>query len=69
MTSGAIVVGLDESISSRTALKWAARQATLTGSVLRAVHVIDWPYGLDDADVTSSHSPIRLLTHEEIEDL
>ena len=69
MTSSTIVVGLDESISSRAALEWAARQATLTGSVLRAVHVIDWPYGLDDADVTSSHPDGRLLTHDEIEDL
>ena len=69
MTGGAIVVGLDESPSSRAALEWAARQATLTGSVLRAVHVIDWPYGLDDADVTSANSAGRLLTHDEIENL
>ena len=68
MTNRAIVVGLDESSSSRAALEWAARQATLTGSVLRAVHVLDWPYGLDDADV-SPHPAGRLLTHDEIEDL
>src|SRR4051794_18026757 len=69
MTNRTIVVGLDESSSSRAALAWAARQAILTGTVLRAVHVIDWPYGFDEADVTSDHSPGRLLTHDEIEDL
>ena len=69
MTNSAIVVGLDESSSSRAALEWAARQAKLTGSVLRAVHVLDWPYGLDDADVTSGHPTGRILTHDEIEDL
>ena len=68
MTNRAVVVGLDESSSSRAALEWAARQATLTGSVLRAVHVLDWPYGLDDADVMPVHSTGRLLTHDEIED-
>ena len=68
MTNRTVVVGLDESSSSRAALEWSAGQATLTGSVLRAVHVLDWPYGLDDADV-SPHPPGRLLTHDEIEDL
>ena len=53
MTNNAIVVGLDESSTSRAALAWAANQAVLTGSVLRAIHVLDWPYGLDDADVTA----------------
>ena len=69
MTDRTIVVGLDESSSSRAALQWAARQATATGTVLRAVHVIDWPYGLDEADVTSSDSTGRILTHDEIEAL
>ena len=69
MTSHTIVVGLDESPSSRAALEWAARHAKLTGSVLRAVHVLDWPYGLDDADVASPGSAGRLLTHDQIEAL
>ena len=69
MTNSAIVVGLDESSSSRAALEWAANQAKLTGSVLRAVHVLDWPYGLDEADVTAGRRTGRLLTHDEIEDL
>ena len=69
MTSHSIVVGLDESPSSRAALEWAARHAQLTRSVLRAVHVLDWPFGLDDADVASSGSAGVLLTHDQIEAL
>jgi len=69
MTSHTIVVGLDESPSSRAALAWAARHATLTRSVLRGVHVLDWPYGLDDADVVSPGASGRLMTHDQIEAL
>ena len=69
MSNRAIVVGLDESPSGRAALQWAAEQARLTGSVLRAIHVLDWPYGLDDADVTASGALHRILTHDQIEDL
>jgi nucleotide-binding universal stress UspA family protein len=38
-----IVVGLDDSRSSKAALDWAAEQARSVGAVLRAVHVLDWP--------------------------
>jgi len=69
MTSHSIVVGLDESASSRAALAWAATYAKLTGSVLRAVHVLDWPYGLDEADVAPPHYAGPLLTHDQIEGL
>ena len=69
MTSHSIVVGLDESSSSRAALEWAARHARLTGSVLRAVHVLDWPYGLDEADVEPPRSTGPLLTDDQIESL
>src|SRR4051794_30745358 len=41
-----IVVGLDDTPSSRAALCWAAREARITGAGLRAVHVIDWPIGI-----------------------
>ena len=44
-----IVVGLDGSPSSKSALDWAAEQARSVGAVLRAVHVLDWPYGLSSA--------------------
>jgi nucleotide-binding universal stress UspA family protein len=41
-----IVVGLDNSPSGKAALEWAAGQAKSGGAVLRAVHALDWPYGL-----------------------
>jgi nucleotide-binding universal stress UspA family protein len=40
---GKIVVGVDGSPSSEQALRWAARQARLTGEELRAVAVWDYP--------------------------
>ena len=40
------MVGLDDTPTARAALRWAARQARLTGTV-RAVHVIDWPIGIE----------------------
>jgi nucleotide-binding universal stress UspA family protein len=42
-----IVVGLDDTPTARAALSWAARQARLTGATVRAVHVIDWPIGIE----------------------
>jgi nucleotide-binding universal stress UspA family protein len=47
------VVGVDGSASSQQALRWAARQARLTGEELRAVSVWDYPTGalvLEDID-------------------
>ena len=38
-----IVVGVDGSPGSRDALRWAARQARLTGAALRAVASWRWP--------------------------
>ena len=48
-----IVVGLDDSPSGKAALDWAAQQARSTGAVLRAVHALDWPYGLSSAGFPS----------------
>ncbi|MFG3347635.1 universal stress protein [Streptomyces sp. NPDC048018] len=42
MAGGRIVVGVDGSASSLKALRWAARQASLTGDSLHAV--ISWEY-------------------------
>src|ERR1700733_5623281 len=41
--SGRIVVGIDGSPSSLEALSWAARQATMTGTVLEVVRTWEWP--------------------------
>lgn len=38
-----VVVGVDGSTSSRDAVRWAARQAVLTGATLRAVASWRWP--------------------------
>jgi nucleotide-binding universal stress UspA family protein len=62
-----IVVGLDDSPSSKAALDWAAEQARGVGTVLRAVHVLDWPYGLSSAGFPAP-ADFKELTHEEIED-
>jgi nucleotide-binding universal stress UspA family protein len=50
---GRIVVGVDGSASSQQALRWAVRQARLTGDELHAVAVWDYPTGalvLEDVD-------------------
>jgi nucleotide-binding universal stress UspA family protein len=49
MTRNEIVVGLDDSPSAKVALRWAAEQAVLSHAVLRAIHVLDWPYGPSNA--------------------
>ena len=40
---GKIVVGVDGSASSQQALRWAARQARLTGAELHAISAWDYP--------------------------
>jgi nucleotide-binding universal stress UspA family protein len=57
MTPNEIIVGLDDSPSGKAALGWAVRQAVLAGSVLRAIHVLDWPYGLDSDPVMNTPQP------------
>jgi nucleotide-binding universal stress UspA family protein len=41
-----IVVGLDESPAAAAALRWAAAEAIRTGSTLRAVHALSWPFAV-----------------------
>jgi nucleotide-binding universal stress UspA family protein len=41
---GVIVVGIDGSANSVEALRWAARQAEMSGATLRAVFVWEFPY-------------------------
>jgi nucleotide-binding universal stress UspA family protein len=50
---GRIVVGIDGSEYSKDALRWAARQAELTGATLDAIAASQWPvfYGWTSADL------------------
>ena len=62
-----IVVGLDDSPSGKAALKWAAEHAKSIGAVLRAVHALDWPYGLSPAGFPA---PVNIMdvSREELQD-
>ncbi|MFI9785348.1 universal stress protein [Kitasatospora sp. NPDC051984] len=67
-----IVVGVDGSESSRAALRWAVRQAALTGAVVEAVITWEFPaiYGwgmtLTDADfTTAAEQTLAQVTEEE----
>jgi nucleotide-binding universal stress UspA family protein len=62
-----IIVGLDGSPSSKSALDWAAEQARSVGAVLRAVHVLDWPYGLGPAGFPAPANFMD-VSSEELED-
>ena len=53
MITNCIIVGLDDSAASRAAHRWAAAYAHATGKDLCAVHVLDWPIGLNASAVKS----------------
>jgi nucleotide-binding universal stress UspA family protein len=53
MITNCIIVGLDDSAVSRAAHRWAAAYAYATRKDLRAVHVLDWPIGLNPSAVKS----------------
>jgi nucleotide-binding universal stress UspA family protein len=53
MIKNCVLVGLDDSAASRAAHRWAATYAHVTGKDLRAVHVLDWPIGLNASAVKS----------------
>jgi nucleotide-binding universal stress UspA family protein len=63
MSHWGVVVGLDDSRSARSALRWAADYARRTGLALRAVHVLSWPLGVaspgDDDKVALRHLPFE----------
>jgi nucleotide-binding universal stress UspA family protein len=64
MTRNEIIVGLDDSPSGRAALSWAVRQAVLADSLLRAIHVLDWPYGAAADSGVNASQP----SHDEIDE-
>ena len=53
MITNCIIVGLDDSAASRAAHRWAVEYARATGKDLCAVHVLDWPIGLNTSAVKS----------------
>ena len=59
-----IVVGLDDSPSSKAALQWAAEQAKSTGAALRAVHALGRPYGFAAPDIPLTVEPTELTPDE-----
>ena len=59
-----IVVGLDDSPSSKAGLQWAAEQARSVGAVLRAVHALGRPYGFAAPDIPLTVEPTELTPEE-----
>src|SRR5215213_5587747 len=53
MITNCIIVGLDDSATARAAHRWAAAYARAAGKDLCAVHVLDWPIGLNASAVKS----------------
>jgi len=61
-----IVVGIDGSPSSQAALRWAAHLARNTRWQLRAVHVLEWPIGLDRAGSRVGPEEVLRLAESEV---
>ena len=59
MITNCIIVGLGDSPASRAAHRWAAEYARAVGKDLRAVHVLDWPIGLN-ASAAKSGTRLRV---------
>jgi hypothetical protein len=53
MITNCVIVRLDDSPASRAAHRWAAEYAYAVGKDLCAVHVLDWPIGLNASAVKS----------------
>jgi nucleotide-binding universal stress UspA family protein len=66
MIRNEIVVGLNDSPSAKAALGWAAEQAILSQSVLRAIHVLDWPYGPSNTPLPAQR-PAANPTFDEVQ--
>ncbi|MGW1296682.1 universal stress protein [Streptomyces sp. NPDC002533] len=55
---GHVTVGLDESLESRAAARWAAREAALRGVALHLMHVEEWPI-TPEMPLTSTQSLVE----------
>jgi nucleotide-binding universal stress UspA family protein len=67
VTSASVVVGIDGSPSSQAALRWAAHLARSTYWGLRAVHVLEWPIGLEDSASMSGPGQVLQLRDSAVE--
>ncbi|MGA7834411.1 MAG: universal stress protein [Acidimicrobiales bacterium] len=56
--SHVIVVGVDGSPTSVTALEWAARQAEFTGCALEVIATWEWPSGFGYTAIPSEYRPV-----------
>ena len=65
MSTREIVVGLDDSRSARAALRWASDHARHTGLVLRAVHALSWPFGVQSPGLDTEAE--RHLSFDEVD--
>jgi nucleotide-binding universal stress UspA family protein len=63
MIMNCLIVGLDDSAASRAAHRWAAQYAYAVGKDLCAVHVMDWPVGLN-ASAAKSGTRLRVPKHD-----
>jgi nucleotide-binding universal stress UspA family protein len=61
-----IVVGLDDSPSAAAALRWAAAEAIRTGSTLRVVHALSWPFGVRPPD-DKAPAAADFVSHAEVD--
>lgn len=59
-TVGRMVVGIDGSMESKRALRWAAAEARLRGATLSVVHVWGIPYVALGADAQGLHDPAAI---------
>ena len=53
MITNCIIVGLDDSAASQAAHRWAVDYARAIGKDVCAVHVLDWPIGLNASAIKS----------------
>ena len=64
-----IVVGVDGSAESVTALRWAARYAAATGARVRALHAWHYPGAVGGPPTGHTPEPVRAQTEEHMHEI